>query len=99
VNPNYIDTGMFEGVTTRFGFLLPILSPELVTRRIITATRRNTPELHLPWIVYTTDVLRGLCPTWLFDTIARVLGISVALEDFVQTRAHALEPAVAAARL
>jgi all-trans-retinol dehydrogenase (NAD+) len=86
VSPSYIDTGMFEGVRTRFSLLLPILKQEAVARRILTAVRRNAVELQMPPLVYTTDLMRGLFPAWAFDKVAGVLGISASLDNFVQTR-------------
>ena len=41
VCPFYIDTGMFDGVKTRFSWLLPILKPEAVVRRMMKALRKN----------------------------------------------------------
>mmetsp|Transcript_39481 Transcript_39481/g.35251 ORF Transcript_39481/g.35251 Transcript_39481/m.35251 type:complete len:95 (-) Transcript_39481:240-524(-) len=35
--PYYIDTGMFDGVKTRFPLLFPILKPNYVARRICNA--------------------------------------------------------------
>ena len=49
VSPYYIDTGMFEGVRTRFSFLLPILKQEAVARRILTAVRRNAVAFAPPF--------------------------------------------------
>ena len=86
VSPYYIDTGMFEGVRTRFSFLLPILKQEAVARRILTAVRRNAVELQMPPLVYTTDLMRGMFPAWVFDKVAGILGISASLDNFVQTR-------------
>jgi all-trans-retinol dehydrogenase (NAD+) len=64
--------GMFDGVRSRFPFLLPILKQETVARRIITAVRRNAVELQMPPLVYTTDMMRGLFPAWVFDKTVRV---------------------------
>ena len=95
VSPSYIDTGMFEGVRTsmadgaRLGAIfLPLLRPALVARRALTAAKRGAVEVQLPAMVYTSDVLRGILPSWAFDLVARSLGISQALDDFQQTRQH-----------
>lgn len=83
VNPFYINTGMFQGVTTRFPFLLPILEPDDVSQRIFTAIRRDSPVLCMPWLVYTIPLMRGLIPPWLMDFTAEVLGVSHSMDDFV----------------
>lgn len=64
--------GMFDGVRSRFQFLLPILKQETVARRIIQAVRRNAVELQMPPLVYTTDIMRGLFPAWVFDKTVRI---------------------------
>ena len=62
---------MFDGARSRFDFLLPILKQETVARRIIKAVRRNAVELQMPPLVYTTDIMRGLFPAWVFDKTVR----------------------------
>ena len=89
VAPSYIDTGMFDGVKMRFPLLLPILEQERVADRIVKAVRRGTAEVQMPALVNTIDALRGLLPTVVFDSVSRMLGVSVALDDFVQTRHNA----------
>ncbi|MBN2362236.1 MAG: SDR family oxidoreductase [Deltaproteobacteria bacterium] len=81
VCPYFINTGMFDGVKSRFSFLLPILEEQAVAARIADAIGRNRPRLWLPPIVYTVPPLRAL-PVWLFDSIANVLGINVSMEEF-----------------
>ena len=41
VCPYYINTGMFEGVKTRFPLLLPILNEKVVVDKIVRAIRKN----------------------------------------------------------
>ncbi|GMR22758.1 MAG: SDR family oxidoreductase [Acidobacteriota bacterium] len=82
VCPYYIDTGMFEGVKTRFSFLLPILKEAKVADRILKAVERDRPRLQMPALVHTIPLLRLLPVQW-FDTVARVLGISASTDDFV----------------
>lgn len=82
VCPYYIDTGMFEGVKTRFSFLLPILEEEKAVEKILRAIERNRAELHMPALVHTIPLLR-LLPTPWFDAIARFMGISASMDEFV----------------
>ena len=82
VSPYYIDTGMFEGVKTRFPILLPILKQEKVANKIVEAIKKNRQRLIMPWIVYTVWLLR-LFPVPFFDFVANFLGINNTMDDFV----------------
>jgi all-trans-retinol dehydrogenase (NAD+) len=81
VCPFYIDTGMFEGVKTRFPLLLPVLKEEEVADRVLEAIRRNTPQVRLPWMVGTLPLLR-LLPVWAFDELADFFGLNNAMDAF-----------------
>ena len=81
VCPYFIDTGMFDGVKTRFSFLLPILKEEVVAEKIIRAILKNKRRLIMPPMVYSVWLLR-LLPVFLFDIVADVLGINSAMKSF-----------------
>jgi all-trans-retinol dehydrogenase (NAD+) len=81
VCPYYIDTGMFEGVKTRFPAILPILRPEKVALKIADAIAQDRTRLMLPPIVYTVPVLRGL-PLRAFDRVSDGLGINASMDEF-----------------
>jgi all-trans-retinol dehydrogenase (NAD+) len=66
VAPYYIDTGMFEGVRSRF---LPILRPERVARDIVSAIAGDRIFLRLPRILDLLPLARGLMPTRVFDKV------------------------------
>lgn len=83
VCPYYINTGMFEGVQTRFPLLLPILDQHYVVDRIIRAIKRSDPMLVLPRFVYSTYLLRLLLPIWFTDWLQDVLGASSSMDHFV----------------
>lgn len=85
VCPYYIDTGMFEGVKTRFSFLLPILEEDYVAERIVRAIGRGRRQLMMPRLVYTVPLLRVL-PTFWFDAVARFFGISASMDEFTGRR-------------
>ena len=82
VCPYYIDTGMFEGVKTRFSFLLPILKEAKVADKILKAVERDRPRLQMPALVHSIPLLR-LLPVQFFDAIARFMGISASTDGFV----------------
>jgi all-trans-retinol dehydrogenase (NAD+) len=81
VCPFYTDTGMFEGVRTRFPWLLPILTPGSVVTRIVRAIEKDQRRLVMPWFVYTSWPSRLLPVAW-FDALMAFLGISHSMDDF-----------------
>ncbi len=81
VCPYYINTGMFEGVKTRFSFLLPILDETKTAKKIVRAIRKKKPRLIMPWFVYTVPPIRIL-PVKLFDAIVRIFGIHKGMDEF-----------------
>jgi all-trans-retinol dehydrogenase (NAD+) len=81
VCPFFIDTGMFDGARARFSWLLPVLEPETVVRRIVTAIEKNRRRLVMPRLVYVTWPARLLPVGW-FDGLMRFLGVSRSMDDF-----------------
>ena len=59
VCPFYIDTGMFEGVKTFSPRLFPILDPEYVVDKIVTAVLTDADELFLPWVANLVVAIKG----------------------------------------
>lgn len=82
VCPFFIDTGMFEGVKTRFAWLLPILKPGYVVRRIMRAVEGNRSRLIMPRFVLTVPVVRVL-PPFLFDAVLSFFGVNRSMDEFV----------------
>ncbi len=81
VCPFYISTGMFEGVRTRFPFLLPILTPDYAVDRILTGIRENHRRVVMPRFVLSTYFAR-LLPVPVFDWIMDFLGVSHSMDEF-----------------
>jgi all-trans-retinol dehydrogenase (NAD+) len=81
VCPYYIDTGMFEGVRTRFPLLLPILREGDVARRVLDAVEAGRQQLVMPPLVRVLPVLRML-PVPVFDAVLDVFGINRGMEHF-----------------
>ena len=90
VCPYYINTGMFDGVQTKYPFLLPILDPNYVTNKIIYAIQINQAVLILPRVSYLLPLFRGLLPTIAFDDVVRFMGVSESMDTF-KGRSPALE--------
>ena len=81
VCPFYINTGMFEGVKTRFPMLLPILEPQAVADRVVRAILHDRRRVVMPWFVYTSWLVRIL-PVPVFDAIMGFFGISRSMDEF-----------------
>lgn len=83
VCPYYIDTGMFDGVRSRFSFLMPILREEHVAKKVIAAIEKNRARLLMPALVYLVPLLRSLLPPAVFDGVANLLGVNASMDHFV----------------
>ena len=79
VCPYYIDTGMFEGVKTRFPLLLPVLKEQDVADRVLKAIQHDQPLVQMPFMVSTLPALR-LLPVWAFDQLADFFGLNNAMD-------------------
>lgn len=86
VCPYYIDTGMFEGVRSRWPLLLPILHQQEVAAKIAVAIERDRPMLILPPLVRYLPLLRILPPRT-FDLIMDLLGVNASMDHFVGRKA------------
>lgn len=68
IQPSYIDTGMFAGVTAPL--LTPLLEPEVIAEKIIRAVKKNKTMLREPFMVKLTPFLKGVLPARWFDFLA-----------------------------
>ena len=89
VCPYYIDTGMFDGVRTRFPRLLPILKEEEVAAGILDAIESGRQKLVLPPLVNLVPAARML-PVGAFDRLMDVLGINRTMDQFTGRARDAL---------
>lgn len=81
VCPYYIDTGMFEGVRTRFPLLLPILREGDVARTVLDGVERGRQQIVLPPLVRILPALR-LLPVPAFDALLDGFGITQGMDHF-----------------
>jgi len=81
VCPFFIDTGMFDGVKTRFPLLLPILKSDYAAKRIVGAILGGKKRLIMPRFVYSVYLLR-LLPAVMFDPLADFFGVNSAMDKF-----------------
>ncbi|MDN5820655.1 MAG: SDR family oxidoreductase [Brachybacterium sp.] len=80
--PFYIDTGMFDGVTTKFPRLLPILKEQEVARQALSAIENGKEQIITPWLARLLPAARIL-PVRLFDRGMDLLGINHTMDGFV----------------
>jgi all-trans-retinol dehydrogenase (NAD+) len=82
VTPYYINTGMFDGVKSRF--LLPILDPDNVVDSIIKAIKKNKLLVRKPFMIKITPLAKGILPTRVFDLfVGKILGVYKSMDDFI----------------
>jgi len=82
VCPYYINTGMFNGVKTRFPLLLPILEQEYVTSQILRSIKRRHAFLIMPFSVNFIFLAR-LFPTPIYDFIGNLLGVNQSMDTWI----------------
>lgn len=85
VCPYYINTGMFDGVQTKFPRLLPILEETDVADRVLDAVESGREQLVMPPLARLVPGVR-LLPTRAFDTIMDFLGINQTMDHFTGRR-------------
>lgn len=81
VCPHYIGTGMFDGVQTRFPWLLPILEEQKVAARILASIEKGKAQLVMPWFVNVIPVTRIL-PVRAFDVVTDFFGVNRTMDHF-----------------
>ena len=81
INPFYINTGMFDGVQTRFPALLPILNETVVAGQILDAIAAGRATLVLPPFARILPLVR-LLPVRAVDRVADFFGINKTMEHF-----------------
>lgn len=79
--PYYISTGLFEGVKTRFPFLLPILEPEAAALSVIDAIEKGTQMKVMPGFVRLAQIMRPM-PVPIIDAVSDFFGINSTMDDF-----------------
>jgi NAD(P)-dependent dehydrogenase (short-subunit alcohol dehydrogenase family) len=77
VCPSYVSTGLFDGV--RPPFLVPLLTPEILADKVARAILAGRPWVREPWMVKLTPFLKGVLPSALFESTARLLGVSTSM--------------------
>ncbi|KAK3087646.1 hypothetical protein FSP39_008710 [Pinctada imbricata] len=82
VCPYYINTGMFDGVRTKYPWMLPILEPKDTVNRIIDAVRCNQEIIMIPKIIYFLIALKGILPRKVLILLCKHVGVSNFMDTF-----------------
>lgn len=81
IAPYFINTGMFDGVKS--SLLMPIQSPEKVSRKIIRAIECNKIFKGIPYPLHFIRLMQGLLPTVMFDFLCeKILQIFHTMDNF-----------------
>lgn len=82
VCPYLISTGMFDGCSVRFPWLLNALDPEYVAAQILDAVLRNQQLLILPRLLNVFLALKGILPVKCASIISDYMGASHMMDTF-----------------
>jgi all-trans-retinol dehydrogenase (NAD+) len=82
VCPYYINTGMFDGVQSKYNFMLPLLEPDYVADKIIEGVQTNQEYLMIPRLIYFLYYLRGVLPVKVGYYLSHTLGVTHSMDQF-----------------
>jgi len=82
VCPYYINTGMFDGVKTKYPFLLPILEEKYVVNRIVDSVIHKDYMLIMPEICRVSWLAKFMFPISFSDWMLDQLGITDSMAEF-----------------
>ncbi|XP_035132715.2 short-chain dehydrogenase/reductase family 16C member 6 [Callithrix jacchus] len=82
VCPHFINTGMFEGCTTKYPFLLPILEQEYVAKKIVNAILEEQVYLLIPKFLYIALILKQIMSPKIFIAFCDYLGVYTCMASF-----------------
>ncbi|XP_033942958.1 epidermal retinol dehydrogenase 2-like [Pseudochaenichthys georgianus] len=82
VCPYFINTGMFDGCQTKWPTLLPILDPNYVAKKIITAVLTDQVFLLLPRTMYLITALKTLLPVKQGIMLGQYMGAFSLMDHF-----------------
>ncbi|NWX29084.1 RDHE2 dehydrogenase, partial [Notiomystis cincta] len=82
VCPYVINTGMFDGVKSKWPRVLPVLDPEYVAERIISAVRQNQEIVMIPRILYVLYFFKSFLPVKAAVLIMDYFGILDLMNTF-----------------
>lgn len=80
--PFYINTGMFDGVKSKYPWLVPILEEKWAANRIVNAVLQEEEVVLMPFICNLTVLARAVLPVSWFDKLAFVMGVNSSMDEF-----------------
>ncbi|MFM2437970.1 MAG: hypothetical protein RLZ55_787 [Actinomycetota bacterium] len=81
VAPFFVGTGMFDGVGSRFPWLLPIVDESDAVNHIVTAVERDRTNVTMPPMAKLASLF-GVLPTGVADVLLDQLGINASMSTF-----------------
>ncbi|XP_012319039.1 short-chain dehydrogenase/reductase family 16C member 6-like [Aotus nancymaae] len=82
VCPHFINTGMFEGCTTKYPLLLPILEQEYVAKKILNAILEEQVYLMIPKFLYIALILKQIMSPKMLIAFGDYLGVDTCMASF-----------------
>ncbi|XP_062335319.1 epidermal retinol dehydrogenase 2 [Osmerus eperlanus] len=82
VCPFFINTGMFDGCSTKWPTFLPILQPNYVVKKIVSAILTDQVYLYLPRSLYIIIFLKNILPTKLGVLLGDYIGAFNFMDSF-----------------
>ncbi|KAF4022295.1 hypothetical protein G4228_014128 [Cervus hanglu yarkandensis] len=84
VCPYFIKTGMFEGCSTKYPLLLPMLKQEYAAQNILNAILEEQLYLILPRFFHIALLLKQVISPNMLMALAEYLGMDIALASFIE---------------
>ncbi|XP_027416422.1 short-chain dehydrogenase/reductase family 16C member 6 [Bos indicus x Bos taurus] len=84
VCPYFIKTGMFEGCSTKYPLLLPMLTQEYAAQSILNAILEEQLYLIMPRFSHVALFLKQIISTNMMMTMAEYLGMDISLASFIE---------------
>jgi len=82
VCPYFINTGMFDGVQTKFPSILPIVTSEYASERIVDGILKEEHQVVFPWFISLAFAFKGILPPMLYDMAMGFFGANMVMKDF-----------------
>ncbi|EDL05701.1 short-chain dehydrogenase/reductase family 16C member 6 [Mus musculus] len=82
VCPYFIKTGMFEGCTTKYPLLLPLLEQEYVAQKIFNAILEEQVYLIIPKFAYVALFLKQIISPKMMIALGEYLGVDTCMTSF-----------------
>ncbi|XP_040828636.1 short-chain dehydrogenase/reductase family 16C member 6-like [Ochotona curzoniae] len=82
VCPYLMKTGMFDGCTSKYSFLLPSLEPEYVAKKVLDAILEERVYIIIPKFAYVALILKQIISTKMMIALGEYLGADTFMASF-----------------